>query len=199
MSMASAITKTWWEQSHDQPVRNLPVARRMPDIRRHHLCRARPRRRRRHGIAGGRTASQCGTRGHPQQNSRVEELLENRARPPPLQQYATPAAEPNNGADDTDLSDKRPTGIVTAPGRQIAIFAVKDAKPLILAEGETISGWRIETIGPIEVSLIGPGGSRTLRPKPDPTLAQPFGAGPAASGVQPPAPLPRPVRAEARR
>jgi hypothetical protein len=92
-----------------------------------------------------------------------------------------------DGADDTDLSDKRLTGIVTVPGRHIAIFAVSDAKPLILAEGEAVSGWRIETIGPIEVSLSGPGGSKTLRPQPDPNLAQPPGAASAAAGAQPPA------------
>jgi hypothetical protein len=82
-----------------------------------------------------------------------------------LQQHAAPAAERHRRrAANTDLSDKRLTGIVTAPGRHIAIFAVNDAKPLILTEGDSVSGWRIEAIGPIQVSLSGPGGNKTLRP-----------------------------------
>ena len=124
---------------------------------------------------------------HPKQNARVEELLETALARPLFSSTRRPAqSATDDGAGDTDLSDKRLTGIVTAPGRHIAIFAVNDAKPLILAEGETVSGWRIETIGPIEVSLSGPGGSKTLRPKPDPSLAPPPGAASAAAGAQPP-------------
>jgi hypothetical protein len=52
----------------------------------------------------------------------------------------------------TNLSDKKLTGIVTELGRHIAIFAVKDVKPLILADRESISGWQIHRIAPLGVS-----------------------------------------------
>jgi hypothetical protein len=136
----------------------------------------------------------------PQPNPRAGELLESAlARPLFSSTRRPPQSATDDGTADTDLSDKRLTGIVTAPGHHIAIFAVKDAKPLILAEGETVSGWRIDTIGPIEVALSGPGGNKTLRPKPDPTLAQTPGTMPAVTGAQSPAaplgPLPpRPSR-----
>jgi hypothetical protein len=129
------------------------------------------------------------------QNARVDELLETAlARPLFSSTRRPPQSATNNGADDTDLSDKRLTGIVTAPGHHLAIFAVNDAKPLILSEGEAVSGWRINSIAPLEVSLSGPGGSKTLRPKPDPTLAQPPGALTAVAGAQPPAAPPLPPR-----
>jgi hypothetical protein len=71
-----------------------------------------------------------------------------------------------------DLADARLTGIVTLPPLKIAIFAVKGAKPLVLSEGETVSGWRIERITPAEIALSGPGGTQTLRPKEDPSLVR---------------------------
>jgi hypothetical protein len=130
----------------------------------------------------------------------IDRLLETAlARPLFSSTRRPPQSATDDGAVDTDLSDKRLTGIVTAPGRHIAIFAVTDAKPLTLSEGETVSGWRIETIGPIEVALSGPGGNKTLRPKPDPNLAQPPGTMPVVSGgAQPPsrrpaAMLPKPA------
>jgi hypothetical protein len=138
---------------------------------------------------------------HSKQNSRVDELLETALARPLFSSTRRPAqSATDDGAGDTDLSDKRLTGIVTMPGRHFAIFAVSDAKPLILSEGEAVSGWRIETIGPIEISLSGPGGNKTLRPKPDPTLAQPPGAVPGIIGAQPLAtPPPRPPRVGLRR
>jgi hypothetical protein len=110
---------------------------------------------------------------HPKQNPRVDELLETAlARPLFSSTRRPPQRTTDDSAADTDLTDKRLTGIVTVPGRHIAIFAVKDTKPLIVAEGDTVSGWRIDAIRPIEVSLSGPGGTKTLSPQPDPTLAQ---------------------------
>jgi hypothetical protein len=121
-------------------------------------------------------------------NPRVGELLETTLARPLFSSTRRPAQNASDhGTADTDLSDKRLAGIVTAPGHHIAIFAVKDAKPVILNEGENVSGWRIETIGPIEISLSGPGGNKTLRPEPDPTLAPPPGAVPPEVGAQPPA------------
>jgi hypothetical protein len=65
-------------------------------------------------------------------------------------------------------NDERP-GIVTVLGRHLTTFAVSDAKPLILGEGEAVSGRRIETIGPIEVSLAAPPATRHCVPSPTPT------------------------------
>jgi hypothetical protein len=91
---------------------------------------------------------------------------------------------------DTDLDDKRLTGILIKPGRHVAIFAVKDARALIVGEGEAMSGWRIASISPREVALSGPAGEKTLRPQPDPNLDHPPGA-PAVTGVaQPIGPVP---------
>ncbi|MGH7031074.1 MAG: hypothetical protein ACREE9_01605 [Stellaceae bacterium] len=73
-------------------------------------------------------------------------------------------------ADDSGLADSRLTGIVTEPGRRIAIFAPAGAKALTVSEGETVGGWRIERITPQQVSLSGPDGLRTLQPKFDPNL-----------------------------
>ena len=61
----------------------------------------------------------------------------------------------------------RLTGIVTAPGQRHAVFAVTGAKPLVLTEGETVSGWYIESIAPRQVSLSGLGGKKTLQPEAD--------------------------------
>jgi hypothetical protein len=133
---------------------------------------------------------------HRQPNPRVDELLETAlARPLFSSTRLPPQSATDDGAADTDLSDKRLTGIVTAPGHHIAIFAVTDAKPLTLSEGESVNGWRIETIGPIEVSLSGPGGNKTLRPKPDPNLAQSPGTVTAVADAKPLVmPSPRPPR-----
>src|SRR5262249_42362857 len=100
--------------------------------------------------------------------------------------FSSTRRPPQTAASDSvvnsDLADTRLTGIVTEPGHQVAIFAVNGAKPLRLTEGEAISGWRIESITPRDVSLSGPGGTKPLEPKLDPTLAQP-----------PPGPTPAPT------
>ncbi|MFZ3236962.1 MAG: hypothetical protein WA184_16535 [Stellaceae bacterium] len=91
-------------------------------------------------------------------------LFSTTRRPPPL----------NDGpAEDTSFSDTRLAGIVTEPGRRFAIFAPAGAKPMTVKEGDTVSGWRVDSITPLEVSLSGPGGTKTLQPKIDPNLAPP--------------------------
>jgi hypothetical protein len=52
------------------------------------------------------------------------------------------------------------------------------ARPLALTEGQTVSGWQIDSITPEEVSLTGPSGTKILRPNPDSAVALP--ATPAA-------------------
>ena len=120
----------------------------------------------------------------PQQKLRHRELLATilgrplfspDRRPPPA------ASGPDAGL---DLADARLTGIVTLPPLKMAIFAVKGAKPLVLGEGETVSGWRIDQITPVEISLSGPGGTRMLRPKEDPSLVRASPRGVAVANRQ---------------
>jgi hypothetical protein len=75
-----------------------------------------------------------------------------------------------DGDADSGLDDTRLTGIVTEPGHRIAIFAPAGAKLMRVTEGETVGGWRVDSITPVEVSLSGPGGIKTLQPKFDPNL-----------------------------
>ena len=99
----------------------------------------------------------------------------------------------DNATADSGLADTRLTGIVLVPGHRIAIFAPLGAKALVVSEGETVSGWRVERINPREVSLSGPSGTKTLQPKFDPNLTPPpsptVGAGNPA-----PAPVPAAAR-----
>jgi hypothetical protein len=105
-------------------------------------------------------------------------------------------------AGDTSFGDTRLTGIVTQPGHRFAIFAPTGARPLIVSEGDSVSGWRVESITPREVSLSGPAGTKTLQPRIDPNLVPPA-APPMASAIPtavrqpvrpgiPPPPVPRP-------
>jgi hypothetical protein len=108
------------------------------------------------------------------QDPRPEELVATAlARPLFSSTRRPPQDAPSGAAGDSDLTDARLTGIVTTPGRRLAIFAVSGDKPLKVAEGDAVSGWRIESITPHEVSLSGPSGSKTLQPKLDPNLAAP--------------------------
>jgi hypothetical protein len=127
-------------------------------------------------------------------STRLDELLAVAlARPLFSSTRRPPQAAANDSATDSDLADMRLTGIVTEPDHHVAIFAVNGAKPLRVSEGEAVSGWRIESITPHEVSLSGPGGTKTLEPKLDPNLVQqpppqPPVANPAArQPAQPPA------------
>ncbi len=111
---------------------------------------------------------------HREPRGRIDELLaETLSRP----LFSSTRHPPSAGADDTpsdsDLADTRLAGILTEPGHRIAIFVPAGAKPLTVTEGETVSGWRVESITPREVSLTGPTGSKTLQPKIDPNLVPP--------------------------
>jgi hypothetical protein len=108
------------------------------------------------------------------QVQRPEELVATAlARPLFSSTRRPPQDAPSGAAADSDLADARLTGIVTSPRRRIAIFAISGDKPLKVAEGDSVSGWRIESITPREVSLTGPSGTKTLQPKLDPNLAAP--------------------------
>jgi hypothetical protein len=111
--------------------------------------------------------------------------------------FSTTRRPPPKGGDnetaDSEFTDTRLTGIVIAPGHRIAIFAPIGAKALIVSEGESVSGWRVERINPQEVSLSGPGGTRTLQPKFDPNLTPPPSPT-IAAGNPAPAPVPAAAR-----
>ncbi|MBV8504342.1 MAG: hypothetical protein JOZ11_00775 [Alphaproteobacteria bacterium] len=113
------------------------------------------------------------------QNPRPEEQVAAiLARPLFANTRRPPQDAPSGASADSDLTDARLTGIVTTPRHRMAIFAVSGDKPLRLAEGDAVSGWRIESITPREVSLSGPSGTKTLQPKLDPNLTPPPGQPP---------------------
>jgi len=96
----------------------------------------------------------------PELRARVAELLAT-ARDRPLFSATRRPTQQAEGS--SELADTRLTGIIVEPDRRLAIFAVSDAKPVALTEGETLNGWQIENIAPREVSLSGPTGIKTLR------------------------------------
>lgn len=129
---------------------------------------------------------------HGQQGPRVEELVATTLARPLFSSARRPPQAAVAGAGDSDLADRRLTGIVTTPGRRLAIFAVNGDKPLKVAEGDDVSGWRVESITPREVSLTGPGGSKTLQPKLDPNLTPPPSPIPISNAVGRPPNVPAP-------
>ncbi len=114
---------------------------------------------------------------------RVDDLLATILTRPLFSPTRQPAARPDQPAG-RDLGDVRLTGIIIEAGHHLAIFAVRDAKPMVRSEGEMINDWRLESIAPGEVVLSGPGGTTTLQPKIDASLARRV--------VAPPRPTPSP-------
>jgi hypothetical protein len=101
----------------------------------------------------------------------VQALLATTLARPLFSPTRRPSGKSDGGGATGGLGDSRLTGIITVPQHRIAIFAMPGAKPLVVSEGDTVSGWRIDSITPEEVSLTGPDGSKTLKPKADPALA----------------------------
>jgi general secretion pathway protein N len=108
-----------------------------------------------------------------QTSGRYDQLVATTLARPLFSATRRPPPRGDNPAADTGLDDARLTGIVTEPGHRFAIFAPAGARVLTVTEGETVSGWRIESITPRDVSLTGPGGTKTLQPKIDPNLVPP--------------------------
>jgi hypothetical protein len=118
-----------------------------------------------------------------QQNPKLDDLVATiLARPLFSSTRRPPQNASADASGDNDLAGTRLTGIVTEPGRRLAIFAVSGEKPLKVAEGDAVSGWRVESITAREVSLSGPGGNKTLQPKMDPNLTPPAGQPPSVPG-----------------
>jgi len=65
------------------------------------------------------------------------------------------AKETPSSANDADspLRDVRLTGVVIGPDLRMAIFAVTGTNSRVLSEGETLNGWRLESISPKVVML----------------------------------------------
>src|SRR5690348_16319017 len=78
------------------------------------------------------------------------------------------AKETPSSANDADssLRDVRLTGVVIGPDLRMAIFAVTGTNSCVLSEGETLKGWRLESISPKAVMLSGPAGNIVLKPQP---------------------------------
>jgi general secretion pathway protein N len=131
---------------------------------------------------------------HREPSTRLDELLAVALARPLFSNTRRPPQATATDNTNSDLADMRLTGIVTEPDHHLAIFAVNGAKPLRVTEGEAVSGWRIESITPREVSLSGPGGTKTLEPKLDPNLVQQAPPAPPANPAarQPAQPQPQP-------
>jgi hypothetical protein len=101
--------------------------------------------------------------------AQIREIAEPRLGPtqPPAE------AASSNNAGDTRPPDVRLSGVVIEQDRRIAIFAVNGTKSVVLSEGEALDDWRIDSISPQKVSLSGPAGAMTLKPKPDANLVRP--------------------------
>src|SRR5215831_16398550 len=67
------------------------------------------------------------------------------------------AKETPSSANDaaSPLRDVRLTGVVIGPDLRMAIFAVTGTNSRVLSEGETLNGWRLESISPKVVMLSG--------------------------------------------
>ncbi|MBV9735700.1 MAG: hypothetical protein JO209_07295 [Acidisphaera sp.] len=77
-----------------------------------------------------------------------------------------PAQESPVAADQTASALPRVAGVLVGPSQRIAIFAAADGqnKPTVVAEGDRVAGFLVRSIAPGEVTLLGPQGTRVLRP-----------------------------------
>src|SRR5215471_8548404 len=84
------------------------------------------------------------------------------------------AKETPSSANDADspLRDVRLTGVVIGSDLRMAIFAVTGTSSRVLSEGETLNGWRLESISPKVVMLSGRAGKIVLKPQPDANLVR---------------------------
>ena len=128
-----------------------------------------------------------------QPGENVQALLAATLERPLFSPTRRPSGKAEDGGAGAGLGDSRLTGIVTLPQHRIAIFAMPGAKPLVVSEGDTVHGWRIDSITPEEVSLTGPEGAKTLKPKSDPALAAAVPPRPIGGPV-PPRPVPMPAQ-----
>jgi hypothetical protein len=139
----------------------------------------------------GRPAASSDVRADPKQL--ISAIL---ARPLFSPTRRPPQTASNPISSNFDLGGARLTGIIVAPGERLAIFDIKGSKPVVLSEGETVGGWRVDSIASSEVSLVGPGGVKTMQPKLDPAhpVSSNAAASPARAQPVPPPPSDAPIR-----
>jgi len=89
---------------------------------------------------------------------------------PLLSPSRRPAAQP--GAAVSDILP-RLSAIIVIGGTRHAIFAAAGQKPQLVAQGGEIGVYRIQTVAPDKVDLLGPNGPVTLKPQFIPTTAAP--------------------------
>jgi hypothetical protein len=85
----------------------------------------------------------------------------------------------------------RLTGILLSSDIKRAIFAPEGSdRSIVVAEGENVGDWRVQEIAADSVTMVGPDGTRRLRPKfaANQTPATPGGTDAAAPEPAPPAP-----------
>jgi hypothetical protein len=82
----------------------------------------------------------------------------------------------------------RLTGILMSDDIRRAIFAPEGAdKAIVVAVGESVGDWRVQEIAADSVTMVGPDGTRRLRPK---FVANPAPAAPGAPDAMQPEPAP---------
>ena len=75
--------------------------------------------------------------------------------------------------------------MISNSGRSVIFAAADGGKPNVVAEGAEVSGFRVQSIENGQVTVVGPDGSRVLRPSFDPAPRQ-------AATIQPQPTLPGP-------
>jgi hypothetical protein len=84
----------------------------------------------------------------------------------------------------------RLAGILMSSDLKRAIFAPDGSdKPIVVSEGENVGGWRVQEIAADSVTMVGPDGTRRLRPK----FAANASPATPPDAAAPPQPLPAPA------
>jgi hypothetical protein len=87
----------------------------------------------------------------------------------------------------------RLTGILMSDDLRRAIFAPDGAdKAIVVAEGENVGDWRVQEIAADSVTMVGPDGTRRLRPKFAANLVPTTPGTPGTPDATDPAPPPQP-------
>jgi hypothetical protein len=84
-----------------------------------------------------------------------------------------PKAAPSTGGEPTDELPRLAGIMIDGPQKHAIFQPSGDAKPITAVVGDQVAGWRVQQITVASVTLDGPGGTRTLEPKADPSLVPP--------------------------
>lgn len=83
--------------------------------------------------------------------------------------------------------------MITAEGKRVIFAGVGEGRPTVVGEGGELNGFRVQSIEPGRVTVIGPGGSRTLLTSFDPNRPALSAPPPGLSGLTPANPAIPPV------